>query len=260
MGHSFLLLLLVDCLNKKITMSVPLIASSALLGVSTFFAYQTSEHLLKSKFGPAVYQSSYYIRDLSVYASITSFFLCVYFIGSTILNPATTNVIFLTAVSTSAYFLTFRSILMTVFSNRFKNILKQRYNFTENLPFDGATSRCHAGGIPSYVANYLITQMDLSNKVAFPVGFVWSVFVFICLSYAPPAWIEGLVLSGVVALYAAIGFTIVLLPETNDDKPIPSWRASPISNLLPAGIFLSLFTFLTPVFCQIIQADLISLL
>merc|ERR1712100_938853 len=231
-------------LNKKITMSVPLIASSALLGVSTFFAYQTSEHLLKSKFGPAVYQSSYYIRDLSVYASITSFFLCVYFIGSTILNPATTNVIFLTAVSTSAYFLTFRSILMTVFSNRFKNILKQRYNFTENLPFDGATSRCHAGGIPSYVANYLITQMDLSNKVAFPVGFVWSVFV----------------LSGVVALYAAIGFTIVLLPETNDDKPIPSWRASPISNLLPAGIFLSLFTFLTPVFCQIIQADLISLL
>ena len=233
------------------TMLVVLGASAGLVAVSTFFVYQSAEHALKKTFGPAMYASSCYLRDFSVYASFTAFFAAVYFIGSVTLTPKVTNIIILTGTLSAGYYLTFRTILLTLFSNRFNTILRTRYGIDQTLTFDGASARCHAGGVPAYVANHLNTQMNISNRVALPLGVVWAVFIFICISYLPASWIQGLTLSGLMALYAGVGLTLALLPEMDEDKPISSWKNSPVLSTSPAFVFMSMFTLMTPLCCNL---------
>ena len=230
-------------------MLVPILASLCLVGISAIFFMKTTEHYLKSYYGEGLYGSSNYIQDLSVYSAFTAVFLSTYFVGLALLASKTTSMLLLCEVLGAGYFITFRGILLTLFSFRFKSILKKRYGIHDHISFDGSTARCHSGGVPSYVASHLQVQMTTSNKVAAPIGVVWVIFIFVGLYYLPFRWINGLSMSGLIALYAAVACTILLLPDSDEDKPVADWKTAPIINALPAGIFLVLFIFLTPIIC-----------
>lgn len=235
-------------------MLVPIIAVAGLICLSSLLAYKTAEHFLKKLYGEPLFDSSYYLQDLATYASFSAIFASTYFSGSVLLSPYTTNVFVLCAILSAAYYVTFRGILLALFSNRFRSILQKRYGFTERVIFDGAISRYQGGGVPSYVAGHLQTQMRVSCKVAIPIGLVWVIFIFVGLQYIPIQWVEGLVTSGLLALYSSIISTIILLPS-NDDVSVPKWKAHPASCAIPVILFLGLFVFLTPITCSNVSAS-----
>mmetsp|Transcript_21739 Transcript_21739/g.27692 ORF Transcript_21739/g.27692 Transcript_21739/m.27692 type:complete len:238 (-) Transcript_21739:50-763(-) len=226
-------------------MFIPLLASAALISLSSFFAYKAAEHVVKKQYGEALFDASYYLRDLPTFAGFTALFASTYFSGYILLSSYTANVFLLCGVLLAAYYVIFRGVLLTVFANRFRSILRTRYGCTETIVFDGARSRYQGGGVPSYVAAHLQAQMETSSKVAAPIGFVWLIFIYGALQYVPYVWIKGLVASGLVSLYCSIFSTFALLPASNDESS-SKWRASPYSSSIPVVVFLVLFTFLTP--------------
>ena len=228
-----------------------LLAAFGLIVLCTVFVTKLSEHFLRSRCGDALFEASCYYRDLSLYAGYTAFVSSVLFAGYTLKASQITNLVILCAVLAAGYYVTFRGILLTLFSSRFRQILRTRYGVIENVAFEGASARYHAGGIPSYVGSHLQRQMDTSNKVALPIGIVWVVFILLGLVYLPEFWIEGLIMSGSVGLYCAIFSTVTLLPSGDEDKVVSTWRASPCANFVPPSIFMTIFALLTPFCCQL---------
>lgn len=228
-----------------------LVAAFGLVTLSCIFVYKMSEHLLKGHCGDALFSSSYYLRDLPGFACLTAFVLSTSFTGYMLTASHITNIVILAAILSAGYYVTFRGILLTVFSVRFQKILRTRYGHTERVCFDGALARYHSGGVPSYVGSHLHQQMRTSDRVGLPIGVVWVIFILTCLSYLPTIWIQGLLFSGGVSLYCSILSTLTLLPQSDEDSVLSIWKGSPYSCAFPPIVFLILFTVLTPFSCQV---------
>merc|ERR1712137_1019514 len=139
------------------------------------------------------------------------------------------GIIVLCAILCGGYYITFRGLLLTLFSYRFCNILRKQYGHSETVRFDGAIARYHAGGVPSYIGSHFHQQMSTSSRVGFPIGVVWALFILACLSYLPAFWIQGLIFSGGIALTCSIASIVALLPPSSDeDVKISSWKGSPL--------------------------------
>lgn len=228
-------------------MIIPFIASGILIFLSAFVCFKLSQHFLIGIYGRSMFFASCYLQDLSMYCSITAVLISSFFIGSTLLSSHTTNILLLSEVLTSGYILSFRAIIITVFSYRFRSILRNRYRYYDIISFDGATVRCHPGGVPSFVGGNLYLQMQTSNKVAMPIGVIWLLFLIVALYNIHVSWLLGFTLSAIISFYSSVGFTLLLLPETDEDKPIPRWKAMPIVNIIPLFIFMFLLATMTPI-------------
>jgi hypothetical protein len=227
-------------------MIIPVLASSSLIVLSSTFVFALTEHSLRKKYGDGFYDSSFYAKNLPVFASFISFLMSLHFVGGVMMSTFVTNVAILSTILSVGYYVTFRGILLFTFSRRFSDILKNRYNINEKHAFEGCTVRSHPGDVASIVANHLISQINTSNRVAIPIGIVWVIFVFTSILYLPAFWIQAFIISGLCAISLSMACTLLLLPDPDCEKSVSPLKSSPLGHLVPPMAFLGLFTILTP--------------
>lgn len=224
---------------------LPLISSISLIGLVTLFAYSVAEQALRKIYGSHIYDSSFHLHDISVYCGFVGLLCTLRFVCSTFTTTQICNLVTLVTILSAGYYLTFRGILLSVFSRKFREILSKRYGYDEKVCFDGSLARHHNSSIPAFVAQHMYSQISVSNRVAIPIGFVWVLFIFASSLYLPAAMIQSFTVSSFLAITLAMTSSIVLLPETDAEKPLSSMKMIPYMPMLPACIFLGSFVSFT---------------
>ena len=232
-------------------MSAVIAASLCFVALSTFSTHRVAKAILEKQYGSIVYQASFFLQDIPIFMSFIACCAAIFVCGMMVLTPHMTNILLLSIIFTMGYYVTFRSLLLYVLNKKFIDILRTRHGYpvSQNMHLDGATAIYRAGGAPSYVAYHLTHQIEVSNKVVLPIGFIWLILLFVVFLYVPLFWLKGLVVSGTLGVLSSFASTMLLLPNLKDGSRT-QFQCSSYSSALPGLLFLVIFALTTPFSCS----------
>lgn len=225
---------------------LPLVSSSALVILSTLFAFSFAERMLRKAYGDTMYDASFHLHDISVYCAFAGLLCSMRFVCNIFVNGNISNLVSLVIILSAGYYLTFRGLLLAVFSKKFTETLTKRYGCHEKVCLDGSLARYHLSSAPAFVAQHMYSQISVSNRVAIPIGIVWVIFLFASSLYLPATMIQAFTVSSFLAVLGAIICSLILLPQIDTEKPLPPIKLVPLLWMLPSCIFLGSFITLTP--------------
>ena len=210
-----------------------------------FLSRRITEYVVKRMWCDTLYENSFYLQQITVFFSFLTLLITNFALFTLIGQEHLKFIVLLSSTLVYGFYLTFHSIILTIFERKYQNLLSSRYRIEAKTTLDEALYANQNGSISYHVAFLVTSQLNKAKRVVFPIGCTFLIIAVFGVMYIPLLWVKGLMVGSLLAVISSILPWISLLPSTLSNSQKNNLKMSAV-RCSPALIFPVIFTMTTP--------------